>query len=91
MSERLVDKVLSASIEERNAIYLSLTPEEKNALAVILDAETNNPWARYEHVPRALTDHQRSPKLENNVEYHDEMKVEVKANEKFLNSCRNLA
>ncbi|CAB4156313.1 hypothetical protein UFOVP655_48 [uncultured Caudovirales phage] len=51
MSQRLVDKVLSASIEERNAIYLSLTNEEKNALAVILDAELSNPWARYEHDP----------------------------------------
>ena len=54
MSERLIDKVLTASIEERNQIYVSLTPEEKNALDVILDAEISNPWARYEHDPIAF-------------------------------------
>lgn len=54
MSERLIDKVLTASIEERNQIYVTLTPEEKNALDVILDAEISNPWARYEHDPIAF-------------------------------------
>lgn len=51
MSDRLVDLVLNATPEERNAIYLTLTPEEKHALAVILDAEINNPWARWEQDP----------------------------------------
>ena len=51
MNERLVDKVLGASIQERNEIYLSLTQDEKYALGVILDAEIKNPWARYEHDP----------------------------------------
>jgi hypothetical protein len=48
---RLVDKVLNATTEERTAIYLSLTEEEKYALAAILDAEIENPWARWEHDP----------------------------------------
>jgi len=51
MNERLVDRVLGASIQERNEIYLSLTQDEKYALGVILDAEIKNPWARYEHDP----------------------------------------
>lgn len=51
MAERLVDKVLNATPEERTQIYLSLTPEEKHALAVILDAEIENPWARWEQDP----------------------------------------
>lgn len=51
MAERLVDLVLNATPEERTKIYLSLTPEEKHALAVILDAEIENPWARWEHDP----------------------------------------
>ena len=51
MSQRLVDKVIGASIEERNEIYLSLTQDEKYALSIILDAEIKNPWARYEHDP----------------------------------------
>jgi hypothetical protein len=51
MAERLVDLVLNASPQERTEIYLSLTPEEKYALAVILDAEIENPWARWEHDP----------------------------------------
>ena len=51
MADRLVDLVLNASPQERTEIYLSLTPEEKYALAVILDAEIENPWARWEHDP----------------------------------------
>jgi len=51
MAERLVDKVLKATPEERSKIYSSLTPEEKHALAVILDAEIENPWARWESDP----------------------------------------
>jgi hypothetical protein len=51
VSDRLVDKVLSATIEQRNEIYLTLTAEEKHALGVILDAELENPWARFENDP----------------------------------------
>ena len=51
MAERLVDLVLKATPEERSAIYQTLTPEEKHALAVILDAEIQNPWARWESDP----------------------------------------
>lgn len=51
MSQRLIDKVLEATLEERNEIYLSLTQDEKYALKVIIDAEIKNPWARYENDP----------------------------------------
>ena len=51
MAERLVDKVLKATPQERSAIYQTLTPEERHALAVILDAEIQNPWARWESDP----------------------------------------
>ena len=36
MNERLVDKVLGASIQERNEIYLSLTQDEKYALGEVI-------------------------------------------------------
>jgi hypothetical protein len=48
---RLVDKVLTATVEERYEIYSKLSPEEKATLAMLLDAEENNPWARYEGDP----------------------------------------
>jgi hypothetical protein len=48
---RLVDKVLTATPQERRQIYAMLTPDERNALAVILDAEIKNPWARWENDP----------------------------------------
>ena len=51
MGERLVDLVLNATPEERTKIYLSLTDDEKYALSVILDAELENPWARWENDP----------------------------------------
>ncbi len=51
MAERLVDLVLRATPEERSKIYQTLTPQEKHALAVILDAEIENPWARWESDP----------------------------------------
>ena len=51
MGERLVDKMLYASLEERAKIYQTLTPEEKHALGAILDAEIENPWARWENDP----------------------------------------
>jgi hypothetical protein len=51
MGERLVDLVLNATPEERTKIYLSLTDDEKYALSVILDAELENPWARFENDP----------------------------------------
>jgi hypothetical protein len=48
---RLVDRVLTAPPEERLALYATLTDDEKAKLAVLLDAEINNPWARYEADP----------------------------------------
>ena len=48
---RLIDKVLGATLEKRAEIYLSLTPEEKYALGAIMDAEIENPWARWENDP----------------------------------------
>lgn len=51
MNERLVDRVLTATPEERAAIYFSLTDDEKYALGAILDAEIDNPWARWETDP----------------------------------------
>jgi hypothetical protein len=51
MNERLIDRVLNATNEERTTIYFSLTEDEKFALSAILDAELENPWARWEHDP----------------------------------------
>jgi hypothetical protein len=51
MNERLVDRVLSATPEQRAEIYFSLTEDEKYALGAILDAEINNRWARWETDP----------------------------------------
>jgi hypothetical protein len=51
MGERLVDLVLNATPEERTKIYLSLNDDEKYALSIILDAEIDNPWARWENDP----------------------------------------
>jgi hypothetical protein len=48
---RLVDRVLEASSQERFAIYSSLSTEERNALSMLLEAEENNPWARFETDP----------------------------------------
>jgi hypothetical protein len=48
---RLVDRVLTATTEQRYAIYSSLSEEERSALAMLLEAEENNPWARYENDP----------------------------------------
>lgn len=48
---RLVDRVLTASREERYEIYSKLNPEEKAALNMLLEAEVDNPWARYEGDP----------------------------------------
>ena len=51
MSERLVDRVLDATPEQRAEIYFSLTEDEKYALGAILDAEIDNRWARWETDP----------------------------------------
>ena len=56
MAERLIDRVLNATPEERTMIYSMLTPEEKHALAVMLDAELENPWAKYEQDPVAFVE-----------------------------------
>lgn len=48
---RLVDRLLAASPEERLQIYASLEPEDRAALAVVLDAEVENPWSRFEGDP----------------------------------------
>jgi len=51
MTQRLVDRVLNATPEERSKIFVSLTEDEKILLAQMLDAEIKNPWARWEHDP----------------------------------------
>lgn len=51
---RLVDRVLNAPAQERFEIYSSLTPEERAALSIILEAEIDNPWARYEGNPEGF-------------------------------------
>jgi len=51
MSQRLIDKVLSATPEERSRIFVSLTDDEKLMMAHMLDAELKNPWARWENDP----------------------------------------
>jgi hypothetical protein len=48
---RLVDRLVAASPEERLQIYMSLEPEDRAALGMLLDAEINNPWARFEGDP----------------------------------------
>lgn len=48
---RLVDRVLAATTQERYEIYSQLTTEEKAALNMLLEAEVDNPWARYEGDP----------------------------------------
>ena len=48
---RLVDQILTASREERYNIYSKLNPDEKASLNMLLEAEQNNPWARYETDP----------------------------------------
>ena len=51
MSERVLDKLLSASKEEQATLIAMLTEEERHALSVILDAEISNPWARWQTDP----------------------------------------
>lgn len=51
MSQRLIDKVLNATPEERSRIFVSLTDDEKLMMAQMLDAELKNPWARWENDP----------------------------------------
>ena len=48
---RLVDKVLTATQEERYAIYSQLSPDDRATLNMLLAAEVDNPWARYEKDP----------------------------------------
>ncbi len=54
MSERLVDRILLASPQERRSIYALMTPEEQVGLAQILDSEIDNPWARFADDPVAF-------------------------------------
>ena len=48
---RIVDRVLTASPQERYDIYAALSTEERAALNVLLDAEIGNPWGQYEGDP----------------------------------------
>lgn len=48
---RLVDRVLTATPEDRRAIYQSMSPEERLTLQRLMEAEISNPWARYEQDP----------------------------------------
>lgn len=48
---RLVDDILTADSDLRDAIYAGLKPQEIAALNMLLDAEMENPWAQYEGEP----------------------------------------
>ena len=48
---RLVDQVLTASPEKRIELYRVMSPEERFALKRMIEAEIDNPWARYQEDP----------------------------------------
>jgi len=48
---RLVDRLINADPQERMKIYAGLEPDERMALANLLDAEIDNPWAKWEKDP----------------------------------------
>lgn len=48
---RLVDRILGMTPAERLLIYQEFTAEQRAMLGVLLDAEIDNPWARYEGKP----------------------------------------
>lgn len=51
---RLVDRILGLDPEDRFRLYASLEPKERLALDVLLEAEVNNPFARFEGNPVAF-------------------------------------
>jgi len=51
MTERLLDKFLESDSMKQAELLAMLTPEERHALLVILDAELDNPWARWQNDP----------------------------------------
>jgi len=51
---RLVDKILAMNAEERFKVYTQLSHQERAALDMLLSAEIDNPWARYEGQPFAF-------------------------------------
>jgi len=51
MTERLLDKFLESDSAKQAELLAMLTPEERHALLVILDAELENPWARWQNDP----------------------------------------
>lgn len=48
---RLIDRLLTADPQERMQIYALLEPEERAALSMLMDAELDNPWGRWEGNP----------------------------------------
>jgi len=48
---RLVDKILTASKEERAQLYQQMNNEERQLLLMMLDAEIKNPYARFQTDP----------------------------------------
>jgi hypothetical protein len=48
---RLIDRVLEASEEERKEIYRAMNPDERVVLRRLMEAEIDNPWARYQEDP----------------------------------------
>jgi hypothetical protein len=51
MTERLLDELLEGDSQEHATLLAMLTSEERHALSVILDAELENPWARWQNDP----------------------------------------
>jgi hypothetical protein len=51
MTERLLDKFLESDSQKQAELLAMLTPDERHALLVILDAELENPWARWQNDP----------------------------------------
>lgn len=51
---RLVDKILNLDPSARVEVYAALSGEERAVLDMLLNAEINNPWARYEGRPQAF-------------------------------------
>lgn len=48
---RLVDRLINADPQERMQIYSQLQPDERLALDMLLDAEIDNPWGKWEKDP----------------------------------------
>lgn len=51
MSDRLIDEIISATLEERLQIYTTLSPAEKVHIDLVLASEMENPWALYADDP----------------------------------------